>query len=60
VLKIIRDLESKTEIQIQNDKSYAADRLRNAYDIRNKDPSTLTIYQREQLKRYEQARNGLG
>ena len=29
--------------------------LRNAFDIRNKDPSTLTFYQREQLKRYQEA-----
>ena len=48
-------MESKSDIQLSNHKSYDADRLRNSYDIRNKDPSTLTIYQREQLKRYQEA-----
>ena len=43
-------MESKTDIQIQNHKSYDADRLRSALDIRNKDPNSVTIYQREQLK----------
>ena len=49
-------MESKTDIQIQNNKSYMADRLRNAFDIRNKDPKTLTIYQKELLKRYQESR----
>jgi hypothetical protein len=56
VLKIIQGLESKSDIQLSNHKSYDADRLRNSYDIRNKDPNTLTIYQREQLKRYQEAK----
>ena len=47
-------MESKTDIQLQNDRKYQADRLRNAYDIRNKDPNTLTIYQKEQLKRFQE------
>ena len=55
-LKIIQGLESKSDIQLSNHKSYDADRLRNSYDIRNKDPNTLTIYQREQLKRYQEAK----
>ena len=59
VLKIIQRMESKTDLQIQNDKSYYADRLRNSNDIRNKDPNTLTIYQREQLKRYQQAKEAI-
>ena len=41
--------------KIQNNRTFEADRLRNAFDIRNKDPATLTIYQREQLKRYQEA-----
>ena len=57
VLKIIQSMEIKTDIQVQNTKSYQSDRLRNAYDIRNKDPNTLTIYQKEQLKRYQQSTN---
>ena len=48
-------MESKTDIQLSNSQSFQADRLRNAFDIRNKDPATLTIYQREQLKRYQEA-----
>ena len=48
-------MESKTDIQLSNHKSYEFDRLRNSYDIRNKGPATLTIYQREQLKRYQEA-----
>ena len=55
VLKIIQSMESQTDIQVSNDKSFQYDRIRNSFDIRNKDPSTLTIYQREQLKRYQQA-----
>ena len=60
VLKIIQSMESKTDIQIQNHKSYDADRLRSAFDIRNKDPKTLTIYQKEQLKRYQEAKENWG
>ena len=48
-------MELKTDMQIQNNKSYAADTLRSAFDIRNKDPNSLAIYQREQLKRYQEA-----
>lgn len=47
VLKIIQSMNSKTDIQLSNNKSYEFDRLRNLFDIRNKDPVTLTIYQRE-------------
>ena len=47
-------MESKTDIQLSNHKSYEFDRLRNSYDIRNKGPATLTIYHREQLKRYQE------
>ena len=41
VLKIIQSMESKTDIQLSNHKSFQADRLRadrlrNAFDIRNK------------------------
>ena len=54
-LKIIQSLELKTDTHLQNNKSYETDRLRNSFDIRNKDPATLTIYQREQLKRYQEA-----
>ena len=55
VLKIIQSLEVKNDIQISNNKAVQYDRLRQSNDIRNKDPSTLTIYQREQLKRYQEA-----
>ena len=55
VLKIIQNPELKTDTQLSNNRSYEADRLRNSYDIRNKDPATLTIYQKELLKRYQEA-----
>ena len=54
-LKIIQNPELKTDTQLSNNRSYEADRLRNSYDIRNKDPATLTIYQKELLKRYQEA-----
>jgi hypothetical protein len=53
VLKTMQNLEYKTETQLQNNKSYEADRLRNNFDIRNKDPSTLNPYQLEQLTGYQ-------
>jgi hypothetical protein len=34
--------------------SYESDRLRNSFDIRNRDSKTLRIYQKEQLKRYQE------
>ena len=55
VLKIIQNPELKTDTLLSNNRSYEADRLRNSYDIRNKDPATLTIYQKELLKRYQEA-----
>ena len=53
---MIHDLESKTDIQVSKDKTVQYDRLRNSYDIRNRDPKTLNTYQLSQLKRYEEIR----
>ena len=45
-----------TILEIQNNKSYAADRLRSVFlIIGTKIVTTLTIYQKEQLKRYQEA-----
>lgn len=52
-------MESKTDIEISNHKTIQYDRLRQSHDIRNKDPNTLTIYQRELLTRYREASNGV-
>ena len=57
VLRTIHDITSKTDIQVRNEKTVQYDRLRNACDIRNRDPSTLTIYQRELLERYTTSNN---